>query len=95
MLIQLLLYAIQTIHEYHYGNPATYIVAFCKFRLYLNQITFTFRWTYTAASVDRYILSSPHARLRRWASVHIASRAIGVIIFIWSMSTAYTPFALI
>ena len=94
MLVQLMIYAIQNIYGYYYGNPTTYIVAFCKFRLYLNQITsFTFRWAYTAASVDRYILSSPHARLRRLANVRIAYRVIGLIIIIWSMSTAYTPFA--
>ena len=92
MLIQLLLYAIPNIYGFYYANPLTYLRLFCKIRMYAIQVTaFTYRWAYAAASVDRYILSSPHARLRRLATVNVAYRVLGFVILAWSVTSVYIP----
>ncbi|CAF1330840.1 unnamed protein product [Adineta steineri] len=92
MLIQLLIYAIPTIYGFYYANPLTYIVVYCKIRMYIVQITsLVYRWAFAAASFDRYALSSPHARLRRLANVHIACKVIGISTIIWFVLSACIP----
>ena len=92
MLIQLVLYSIPNIYGFFYANPLTYIRLFCKLRMYVIQITtFVYRWAYASASVDRYILSSPHARLRRLAAVNIAYRVLGCMIMACSVTSIYIP----
>jgi hypothetical protein len=92
MFIQLVIYAVPSVYGYYYSNPMTYIVAYCKFRMYLIQITsLTYRWAYTAASFDRYALSSSWARLRQLASVHMALRVLGVIFIFWMVFYVYIP----
>jgi hypothetical protein len=92
MFIQLVLYGVPTIYGFYYPNPLTYIRIFCKIRMYTIQITaFTYRWAYAAASVDRYVLSSPHARLRRLASVNTAYRVLGFMIIAWFVLSVYVP----
>jgi hypothetical protein len=92
MFIQLVIYTVPTIYAFYYSNPMTYILTYCKVRTYLIQITtMVYRWSYTAASFDRYALSSPHARLRQLASVYVAYRVITMIIFIWLVFALYLP----
>jgi hypothetical protein len=92
MFMQLILYSIPNIYGFYYANPLTYLQLFCKIRMFTIQVTaFTYRWAYAAASVDRYILSSPHARLRRLGTVNIAYHVLGCMIVTWSVSSVYIP----
>lgn len=72
-------------------DPNTTIRAFCKIRVYVMQSTFMMaRWMITIACVDRYALSSRDARKRKFAQVHIARRAILLIICIWLVLPIHT-----
>ena len=43
----------------NHPDPNTTIVAYCKMRIYLNQVvSLTYRWSLTAACLDRYALLS-------------------------------------
>ncbi|CAF3583158.1 unnamed protein product [Adineta steineri] len=54
----------------NHADPITTIPAFCKMRIYLIQVVaLTYRWSLTAACLDRYALSSTNTRLRKFAKV--------------------------
>ncbi len=73
-------------YAYYHGYPTSRIVAYCKIWYYLLQATsMMFRWMLAAACLDRYVLSSTNAHLRRFASVHIARRVVVAIVLIWIM----------
>ncbi|UJR34722.1 hypothetical protein I4U23_027499 [Adineta vaga] len=83
MLFNLLIYSIPTIYGYYYTNPLTYNIPFCKFRSYFNHITSViFRLILSAASFDRFALSSSNVRLRNLANVKFAYRVIASIIIL-------------
>ncbi|CAF1049505.1 unnamed protein product [Adineta steineri] len=72
-------------------DPNTTILAFCKLRIYLSQVVaLTYRWSLTAACIDRYALSSTNARLRNFAKVYVARRVIGVIVIVWLILPVHT-----
>ena len=90
MLAQLMLVSILHIYSFDHTNPLTYMLAFCKIRPYLVQVTsMVYRWGLIAASFDRFVMSSASPRLRRLASVYIARRVTGVIVFIWLVLPIY------
>ncbi|CAF1141385.1 unnamed protein product [Adineta ricciae] len=83
MLCNLLIYSIPTIYGYYYTNPLTYNVPFCKFRSYFNHITSViFRLILSAASFDRFALSSSNVRLRNLANVKFVYRIIASIVIL-------------
>lgn len=93
MSVQLLIYTIPSIYSLYYRNPLTYIVVYCKIRMFLIQVTnLTYRWSYTIASFDRYVMSSSNVHLRRLASIPIAVRVLVVNITIWIIFSAYILF---
>ncbi|CAF3965081.1 unnamed protein product [Rotaria sordida] len=72
-------------------DPNTTIRAFCKSRVYILQSTFMMtHWMITIACIDRYALSSRNARLRQFAQVYIARRAVVIIICIWLILPIHT-----
>lgn len=90
MAIQLLIYPVPTIYGFFHPDPITYIESFCKIRMFMAQVTsFIYRWSYAMASIDRYVLSSPHARLRRFANVKIAYRVLALMIVTWLLVSIY------
>ena len=92
MAIQLLLNPIPTIYGFFYADPLTYDEKFCQIRMYIIQTTaFVYRWSFAMASVDRYALSSPHARLRNLANVNIAYRVLGVMVLGWALVSIQIP----
>ncbi|CAF1648792.1 unnamed protein product [Adineta ricciae] len=93
MFTQLVIFSIPSIYAYYYFNPMSYFMLYCKIRMYIIQITsFVYRWSYTIASFDRYILSSSNARLRKFASVQIAIRVLFGIVLISLIYSVYIPF---
>ncbi|CAF1001490.1 unnamed protein product [Adineta ricciae] len=83
MLCNLLIYSIPTIYAYFYANPITYNVPFCKFRSYFNHITSViFRLLLSAASFDRFALSSSNARLRNFANINFTYKVIASIVIL-------------
>ncbi|UJR19829.1 hypothetical protein I4U23_022962 [Adineta vaga] len=72
-------------------DPITTILAFCKLRIYLNQfVALTYRWSLTAACIDRLALSSSNARFRNYARVYIARRVVVVIVIVWLILPVHT-----
>ncbi|CAF1253667.1 unnamed protein product [Adineta ricciae] len=93
MFTQLVIFSIPSIYAYYYFNPMSSFMLYCKIRMYIIQITsFVYRWSYTIASLDRYILSSSNARLRKFASVQIAIRVLLGIVLISLIYSVYIPF---
>ncbi|CAF2419101.1 unnamed protein product [Rotaria sp. Silwood2] len=91
MIISLCLGCGSLLYTLNNPDPNTTIRAFCKTRIYILQSTFMMaRWMITIACIDRYALSSRNARLRRVAQVHIARRAVVVIICIWLILPIHT-----
>ncbi|CAM4972788.1 unnamed protein product [Rotaria socialis] len=65
--------------------------AFCKIRIYIMQSTFMMsRWKITIACLDRYALSSRNVRVRRFAQVKVAQRAVAVVIDVWLILPFHT-----
>ena len=90
MFAQLMLVSVVHIYSLYRTNPLTYMLAFCKVRNYLVQVTsMVYRWGLIAASFDRYVMSSAIPRLRCLASVHITRRVTGVIVLIWLVLPIY------
>lgn len=84
MIISLSLGCGSLLYTLNNPDPNTTIRTFCKARIYIMQSTFMMaRWMITIACIDRYTLSSRSARIRKFAQVHIARRAVIVIILIW------------
>jgi hypothetical protein len=79
-----------TMYAAYYGLPMNYNQVYCKMFNYCSQSSsMMYRWMLAAASVDRYTLSSTNARLRRFASVHIARRILVIIVLIWILLSMY------
>jgi len=90
MLLHLAIYSMPSIYSVYHRNPLTYIVIYCKIRMFLVHVTnLTYRWAYTAASFDRYAMSSSNARLRRLATVPTAIRVLIGIFLFWVIFSAY------
>ncbi|UJR24161.1 hypothetical protein I4U23_027127 [Adineta vaga] len=75
MLCNLLIYSIPTIYGYYYANPITYNIGFCKFR--------------SAASFDRFALSSSNTSLRNLANIKFAYKVIASIIILVLLEHIY------
>jgi hypothetical protein len=72
-----------SMYTLNHVDPTTTIIAVCKLRVYLAQVFgIAYRWSLTAACVDRYLISSDIARLRNFARVHIAHRVIGFLVIV-------------
>jgi hypothetical protein len=72
-------------------DPNTSILAFCKLRIYLNQVVaLTYRWSLTVACFDRFALSSINARLRNSARVRVARSVVGMLVVIWLILPVHT-----
>ena len=90
MLVQLMLVSILYIYPLYHTNPLTYMLALCKIRFYLTQVTsMIYRWALIGALFDRYAMSSSSPHLRSLANVRIARRVACVIVFIWLILPIY------
>lgn len=84
MFIQLCMTGGTFMYSSYNKNPINATTAYCKAWYYLIQAhSYVGRWMLVAACLDRYILSSTNAILRRFATVRIARRVVLTIIFVW------------
>ncbi|CAF3226559.1 unnamed protein product [Rotaria sp. Silwood2] len=91
MIISLCLGCGSLLYTLNNQDPNTTIRAFCKMRVYIMQSTFMMsRWMITIACIDRYALSSRSAYVRRFAQVHVARRAVAIIIGVWLLLPIHT-----
>ncbi|CAF3724097.1 unnamed protein product [Rotaria sp. Silwood1] len=91
MIISLCLGCGSLLYTLNNPDPNTTILGFCKIRVYIMQSSFMMsRWMITIACIDRYALSSRNARVRQFAHVQVARRAVAIIISIWLLLPIHT-----